>query len=182
MGNKSEVNEEAHTPEWESRSFTELYDEYFNKVNRYLRCRVRNEWDADDLTTAVFLKALEHFEQYHRSRSFGAWIFRIAHNTFVDYVRKKREVPMNHEEWLAETEDETWQPENTVLTNEEKENLRQYLERLSRDQRDVITLRYFAELKVLEVADVIGKSESAIKMISRRALQHLKYFYERGNV
>jgi RNA polymerase sigma factor (sigma-70 family) len=167
--------------DWEHRSFTELYDEYFNQVNRYLRCRVNNYWDADDLTTTVFLKALENFRQYDRSRSFGAWIFRIAHNTYIDYVRKKREVPVNYEEWLAVEEDPTWQPEQQTLFKEEKIYLRQWMKQLTQDQRDVLTLRYFADLKVTQIAEVVGKSNSAIKMITQRALLQLKGLYERGN-
>ncbi|GAB7386936.1 sigma-70 family RNA polymerase sigma factor [Bacillaceae bacterium] len=166
---------------WESRSFTELYDEYFPKVNRYLRSRVPNYWDADDLTTAVFLKALENFHQYDRSRSFGAWIFRIAHNTYVDYIRKKRELPMNHEEWLADEVDPTWQPEERTVSKEESTTLQRMMEQLTEDQRDVLLLRYFGELKISQVAEAIGKSESAIKMIARRALMRLRGIYERGN-
>jgi RNA polymerase sigma factor (sigma-70 family) len=177
---KTDQNIPKPASEWEHRSFTDLYDEYFNQVNRYLRCRVNNYWDGDDLTTTVFLKALENFHQYDRSRSFGAWIFRIAHNVYVDYVRKKKEVPINHEEWLVNEEDTTWQPEQRTLSKEERNDLQQWIEQLTQDQKDVLSLRYFADLKIRQVAEVIGKSDSAIKMITRRAIAQLKKFYERG--
>lgn len=166
---------------WEERSFAELYDEYFAKVNRYLRTRVSNYWDADDLTTAVFIKALEHFRSYDRSRPFGSWIFRIAHNTYVDYVKKRKEIPIQHQKWMAAEEDETWQPEKTALNKEQSHRLKDLLERLTPDQRDVLMLRFFADLKMGQIAEVIGKSDSAIKMITKRALSRLKTWFEGGN-
>ncbi|WP_134687320.1 RNA polymerase sigma factor [Brevibacillus migulae] len=186
MAIKRGMHEEVDTlPEkkeyYESRSFTELYDEYFDRVNRYLRYRVHNSWDADDLTTTVFLKALEKFDQYSRTNPFASWIFRIAHNAFVDFVRKNREIPVEHDDYLADETDETWQPEQQVLTNEEIALLRDRLELLTQDQRDVLTLRYFGDLKIHQVAEVLGKTESSVKMISYRALQQLKKLYEGGD-
>lgn len=166
---------------YESRSFTELYDEYFDRVNRYLRYRVHNPWDADDLTTIVFMKALEKFDQYSRTSPFASWIFRIAHNAFVDFVRKNRELPMEQEELLSGEIDDTWQPEQQALSSEEIRLLRDRLDQLTQDQRDVLTLRYFADLKIHQVAEVLGKTESSVKMISYRALQQLQKMYERGD-
>jgi RNA polymerase sigma factor (sigma-70 family) len=166
---------------YESRDFTELYDEYFDRVNRYLRCRVKNTWDADDLTTTVFLKALEKFDQYSRTSPFASWIFRIAHNAYVDFMRKNREMPVDQEELLGAEPDDTWQPERQALTNEEIRLLKERLDLLTQDQRDVLTLRYFADLKISQVAEVLGKTESSVKMISYRALQQLQKMYEGGD-
>lgn len=165
---------------YESRDFPELYDEYFDRVNRYLRCRVSNPWDADDLTTTVFLKALEKFGQYSRTSPFASWIFRIAHNTFVDFVRKKREIPTEQDELLYAEVDDTWQPEQQALSSEEIQLLKNRLNMLNQDQRDVLTLRYFADLKISQVAEVLGRTESSVKMIARRGLLQLKKMYERG--
>ncbi|MGE5703132.1 MAG: RNA polymerase sigma factor [Clostridia bacterium] len=166
---------------YESRDFTELYDEFFDRVNRYLRCRVNNSWDADDLTTTVFLKALEKFDQYSRTSPFASWIFRIAHNTFVDFVRKKREIPTEQDELLYGEVDETWQPEAQALTNEEIQLLQERMEKLNQDQRDVLTLRYFADLKISQVAEVLGRTESSVKMISHRGLKQLQKMYGGGD-
>ncbi|MFD2371445.1 RNA polymerase sigma factor [Brevibacillus sp. GCM10020057] len=164
----------------ESRPFTELYDEYFDRVNRYLRCRVQNPWDADDLTTVVFLKALEKFDQYSRKSPFASWIFRIAHNTYVDFMRKNRELPVDQQDFLDAELDDTWHPERQALTKEEIRLLRDRLDLLSQDQKDVLMLRYFADLKISQVAEVLGKTESSIKMISYRGLLKLQKLYQKG--
>jgi RNA polymerase sigma factor (sigma-70 family) len=164
---------------YEARTFCELYNEFFSRINSYLRSRVRNRWDADDLTTVVFMKAWEKFEQYSRTYPFASWIFRIAHNTYVDYMRKYKEVPVDQEEMLGGETDETWQPELHALTNEELSLLHDRLDLLSRSQKDVLTLRYFTGLKISQVAEVLGKTESSIKMISHRGLLRLRRMYGR---
>lgn len=166
---------------YEDRDFSQLYDEYFDRVNRYLRCRVHNPWDADDLTTTVFLKALEKFDQYTRTSPFASWIFRIAHNTFIDYVRKHRDVPVDQQEFFQKETDETWQPELHALSREAVDILRGHMEKLTEDQRDVLTLRYFGELKIHQVAEVLGKTESSVKMTIHRAIQQLQHLYKEGD-
>lgn len=163
-------------------SFEEMYDEYFDKVNRYLRYRARNHWDADDLTTTVFLKAFENLDQYRQQRSFGSWIFRIAHNTYVDYLRKKREYPMGEGQDFLEMEIDTSfeQPEAQTISKERIQELHELLHQLPIDQRDVLTLRYFGELKIAEVAEVLGKTESAVKMLSYRGIQKLRQMIGEG--
>ncbi|GED72309.1 DNA-directed RNA polymerase sigma-70 factor [Brevibacillus reuszeri] len=181
MNRSAQSSVQSNENYYEARPFTELYDEYFDRVNRYLRCRVQNSWDADDLTTVVFLKALEKFEQYSRTSPFASWIFRIAHNAYVDFMRKNREIPVDQEEFLGAEQDDTWQPERQALTNEEIRLLRDRLDLLSQDQKDVLMLRYFADLKISQVAEVLDKTESSIKMISYRGLQKLQKMYERGD-
>lgn len=186
MGMPIERSEQVPAPTdqseyYESREFTELYDEFFDRVNRYLRYRVHSTWDADDLTTTVFLKALEKFDQYSRTSPFASWIFRIAHNAYVDFFRKNRELPVDQDELLGAETDDTWQPERQALTNEEIRLLQDRLGLLNQDQRDVLTLRYFADLKISQVAEVLGKTESSVKMISYRAIQQLQKMYERGD-
>jgi len=166
---------------YENRDFSELYDEYFDRINRYLRSRVHNMWDADDLTTVVFMKALEKFHQYDRRNLFASWIFRIAHNTFIDYLRKVKEYPMEPGEWMNgshEDHDDTWQPEKNLLNDEQIQFLHKKLEQLTQDQRDVLSLRYFGDLKISQVAEVLGKTESSVKMISHRGLRQLQKLYE----
>jgi len=165
------------TEYYEDREFHELYDEFFDRVNRYLRCRVHNTWDADDLTTVVFIKALEKFQQYSRTSPFAGWIFSIAHHTFIDFCRKKKELPMDHTEFFESSIDNTWNPEEHALSNEETLLLRETLEKLTRDQRDVLSLRYFGDLRIAQVADILGKTEASVKTISHRGLKELRKLY-----
>lgn len=161
--------------------FEELYDRYFEAVNRYLRYRMDNTWDADDLTTTVFVKALENFSKYRADGPFSAWIFRIAHNVYVDYMRGRREYATN-DVMLELAAGSGEGPEEAILQSEELKKLRQMLKDLAVDYRDVVALRYAAELRFAQIAEVLGKSESAVRMLHHRALKQLrqKYVQEGG--
>ena len=161
--------------------FEELYDRYFEAVNRYLRYRMDSVWDADDLTTTVFMKALENFGKYRADGPFSAWIFRIAHNVYVDYMRGRREYATN-DVMLELAAGSEAGPEEAVLQGEEIKKLRQMLKDLAIDYRDVVALRYAGELRFAQIAEVLGKSESAVRMLHHRALKQLrqKYVQEGG--
>lgn len=157
----------------QQHSFEEIYDLYFDAVNRYLRYRVVNTWDADDLTAAVFMKALENFTRYRGDAPFVVWLFRIAHSTLVDYLRiqnKKQTGELDGE--LADGN--AAQPEESFLQGEDLLRLRKMLTMLPGDYRDVISLRYAGELKFAQISQVLGKTEAGVRMSHHRAIKMLR--------
>lgn len=155
-------------------TFEELYNQNFARVNRYLRYRVVNTWDADDLTTLVFIKAYEKFHTYRGQSAFSSWIFRIAHNVYVDYVRAQRELVMSDQQLEHATTAAGEGPEEQILHNEELNRLRQLLNKLPDDYRDVVALRYFGELRFAQIGEVLGKNEAGVRMIHHRALKLMR--------
>lgn len=154
-------------------TFEELYNQNFAKINRYLRYRVVSTWDADDLTTIVFVKALDKFHTYRGQSSFSSWLFRIAHNVFVDYIRGNREFATEDEQLEKHLITQS-NPEEQLLISEEIQQLRQMLSKLKPNYRDVVALRYAGELRFAQIGEVLGKSEAAVRMIHQRALQQLR--------
>ncbi len=154
-------------------SFEELYDTHFSRVNRYLRYRVKNTWDADDLTAIVFMKALEKYHTFRGQSSVASWLFRIAHNAFVDYMRGLPE-PSATEMYLHKYAAPQKTPEEQMLLNEEVFELRSLLSSLPPDYRDVMSLRYAGELRFAQIAEVLGKTGAAVRMIHFRGLRMLR--------
>jgi len=152
--------------------FEVLYDTYFDRVNRYLRYRVSSVWDADDLTATVFTRALEKYHLF-RGDAPAVWLFRIAHNIFVDYIRTRNKYVMagGEAESMAAPD---CQPEEEFLRLEELERLQHMLELMSPVQRDVVSLRYVGELRFGQIARVLEKTESAVRMIHYRSLKILR--------
>lgn len=145
----------------------------FAKINRYLRYRVINTWDADDLTTLVFMKALDKFQTYRGQSSFSSWLFRIAHNVYVDYVRGYRELSAD-DDIITQQVSAEGNPEQHVLLNEEAHELHAMLNQLTPDYRDVMALRYAGELRFAQIAEVLGKTETSVRMIHHRALKSMR--------
>jgi RNA polymerase sigma factor (sigma-70 family) len=157
-----------------ARPYDQIYEEYSGKIYRYFRYRVKNIWDVEDLTTTVFLKVFSKLEQYDGRNPFGAWIFRIAHNTFVDFLRKKRECPVESETFVTVQVDEQHLPEQRLLSKESWETVWENVKFLSADQRRVISLRYRTNLRMNEIAKIMGKTEASVKVIHHRGLKKLQ--------
>jgi|Deesub1362A_J573_1020465.scaffolds.fasta_scaffold00957_13 RNA polymerase sigma-70 factor (ECF subfamily) len=160
-------------------TFEELYNKNFAGVNRYLRYRLANAWDADDLTALVFTKALEKFHTWRGRCSFSTWLFRIAHNAYLDYTRGNRQTTASGASLLHRATP-GGNPEEQVLLDEEMRELHARLNKLPPVYRDVLTLRYAGELRFSQIAGVLGKTETAVRMIHYRALKMLRRHYETG--
>ena len=160
----------------EPEAFEQLYEAHFDKIYRYIMLRVRNREEAEDLTQQVFLKALESLGAYSwRGVPFSSWLFRIAHNQVVDYMRrgsKERLVPLDEARTLS--------GENPVALAEQKlrsEQLAMACEQLSEGQREVISLRFAGGLSVAETAKAMDRSEGAVKVLQHEALVRLRRIF-----
>lgn len=167
--------------EADSQAFAQLYDEHFDKIYRYIYLKVGDRGEAEDLTQQVFLKALEAIGRYKwRSIPFSAWLFRIARNQVIDYLRKRtRQMTMVLDERIVS--DGT---DPVVVTERrlEVQELLANLEKLSPAQREVIYLRFIAEFPIAEVAKTLGKSEGAVKALQYNAVVALrKLFFREEN-
>lgn len=160
-------------------SFEELYDENFAQVNRYFRYRVHSVWDADDLTALVFMKALEKFTSYRGRSSFRTWLFSIAHHAYVDYMRGLRELAVDESHFHQQAAPGSSPEEQTVFSEKVRE-LRWLLKELPPNYRDVVALRYLGELRFTQIAKILGKTGSAVRMIHHRALKTLRKKMDRA--
>jgi len=154
-------------------AFTQLYNANFDRIYRYIYTRVKSQAEAEDLTQDVFIKALEAIGNYKwRDLPFAAWLFKIAHNTVIDHVRKiSREKRADFDEaHLATVEDPVEMSEREF----EVEQLKMALEKLPEAQREVATLRFIAQLSIAETARVLGKSEGTIKALQFNATTSLR--------
>ena len=146
-------------------AFAQLYEEYFDRIYRYITLKIGDAVEAEDLTQQVFLNSLRSISSFKwRGRPFSAWLYRIAHNQVVDHLRKKKRTDVPLEENLVSGGD------NPQLAAERKLDIEQVLSatrQLTDAQREVISLRFTSELSIAQVAEVMGKSQGAVK-----ALQH----------
>ncbi|MEO6889756.1 MAG: RNA polymerase sigma factor [Ktedonobacteraceae bacterium] len=161
-------------------AFGVLYERYVMYVYHYLRTHVEIDEDARDLTQQVFLKALAALPGYRaRGIPFKAWLFQIASHLATDTYRRRKK----HMTWdllpeamhpLSEQN-----PETLLLEHEAQARLRHLLLGLTPYNRELLALRFAAQLSSTEIAKVVGKSPAAVKKQLTRLLQTLKEaFYE----
>ena len=152
------------------------YDGYFwleftEKWLRNLLSRTCNETEAQDLTAQTFAKAFENFSQYRHDGYFAAWLFRIARSKYVDSVRKGV-TAVKHERELLD--DPAPDPLESALKQEQLAALQAEILKLSKNDRELLRLRYVAELPLAEIARVMGNSLNATKKKLYRLLAKLQ--------
>ncbi|WP_199614179.1 RNA polymerase sigma factor [Paenibacillus alkalitolerans] len=150
--------------------FIDLYDQYFDDVYRYVYYKVGSKWDADDLVSEVFRKAFERHSTLRENSNSKAWLITIAHNTVVDFYRKKKSTVSI--EQLHNLEEPGAFEEQFEL-DDNLECVKSSLANLSPEDREIVNLRYFADLKNREIGEVLKKSEEAIKTKVFRLLKKL---------
>jgi RNA polymerase sigma-70 factor (ECF subfamily) len=151
----------------------ELYLLHFDRIYSYLHMSVGSRHDAEDLTTQTFVKMLEAIGRFQwRSVPFSAWLFRIAHNLAIDHFRANRR--WQPEEEVPETVGEESSAEEQALVSLGQTSMLTLIERLSPEQRQVLTLKFVFRFSNSEAAAILGKTEGAVKSLQHRALASLQ--------
>jgi RNA polymerase sigma-70 factor, ECF subfamily len=158
-------------------AFGALYERHFERIYRYVRLKVGDPQEAEDVTSVVFLNAWRGMERFNPrgQGSFAAWLFRLAHNALVDRFRRRRDMaPL---ETVAEHQlpvDVSFHPEAVLERRMTIDELHGALQALTDEQRDVILLRFVEGLSGREIADIMGKQEGAVRGMQLRALEALR--------
>ena len=157
-------------------AFAQLYERYFEKIYRYILLKIGDQFEAEDMTQQVFLKALKSIGTFKwKNVPFSAWLYRIAHNQTVDYLRRKSRHPTGTlEEAEAYIVEPGGGPQEMAEFHFDLERLTAATKRLTPAQRNVIALRFASELSIAEVSHVMGKSEGAIKALQHSAVLALR--------
>ena len=157
----------------DATAFGELYERYRDAIYRFCLARTGTAHDAEDLTADVFVKALQSIDRYQdRGLPFAAFLYRIARNAAIDRSRTLKQTisvdgllvePASKQNVEAEA---TFQVERSILLGA--------LARLKPEHRDVIVMRFIEGYAALEVAQLLGKTEGAIRTLQHRALERLR--------
>jgi RNA polymerase sigma-70 factor (ECF subfamily) len=158
--------------------FGELYQLYVQRIYRYLYSRAGNTQEAEDLTAQTFLAALENLESFRQDGCFPAWLFGIARNKVVDHYRRARKNIGLDEQ--AEDSPVT-EPLAGIIHSERAEALSALVRELPEGERELLRLRYLAEMSYRDIARALKKNEDAVKKSLYRLLERLQRQLEVSN-
>ena len=156
----------------EPQALAEIYDSYSAKIYSYVYHRTGNRVLAEDLTSDVFVRMLEAVQSDRAWKtSLQGWLYRIAHNLVVDHFRRasKRDGVELDERWMA---GESYA--NTFEGLFHSNQLRIGMRFLTDEQQQVVVLKFVEGLSNAEVAEILGKTEGAVKALQHRALAALR--------
>lgn len=153
-----------------------LIKRYENKMMRYARKFLLGHEDAEDLVQEVFLKAYVNIQSFDVSRKFSSWLYRIAHNEFINAIKKKRREPIpffNIDILLP-----TFVSEETADREANKREMREMIDRclkeLSPKYRELFILYYFEQLNYREIADILRIPISTVGVRLKRGREIIK--------
>lgn len=171
-------NEEAHIIhrilEGETALYEHFLDKYSQQVFVLIVRMVDNREDAEELTQDTFLKAFEHLSAFKAESSFSTWIYRIAYNTAISATRKrKQELSIVDDAQLTNLSDSQVDSALNDESEEQIKKLNRAIDRLTADERALITLFYHEEKPLSEVAVILGLTESNAKVKLHRIRKKL---------
>lgn len=163
--------------EGDQKAYAELMQRYKDSIYFMALKMVNNKDDAMDLTVETFGKAFENLDKYKPDFAFSTWLFRIATNNCIDFIRKKRiNIVSLHsltdddgEERQFEMRSETLNPEETSIRKQENEKLKNIVDQLPLRYRKLIILRYFEEQSYEEIAQQLDLPLGTVKAQLYRA-------------
>ena len=158
--------------------FGELYKLYVEQVFRYLYSKIGNLHDAEDVTSQTFLAAFESFDKFRQDGHFASWLFGIARNKAMDHFRRRDR--SSHIEVSSEipVEDNTLA---SMIKTEQAEVLSKLIQALPEEDRELLRLRFLAEMSYPEIARCIHRNEEAVKKTTYRLLARLHSQLEVSN-
>lgn len=154
-------------------AFEYLFDRYRDAIRRLFVQRTGNADDADDLLQETFIKVYIHIHRYSPDYTFGQWIYTIARNTFIDFVRKRQDDLSIDEKYPMPVASPAPTPEERYINIQQRAQIDGYMERMPSDYRKLIEMRFFDELSYEEIAQRLAMPLGTVKTRIHRARERL---------
>jgi RNA polymerase sigma-70 factor (ECF subfamily) len=156
-------------------AFGALYEQYVERIYNYVYYRTGNVHDAEDLTARVFYRALHHIQNYtDRGVPFSAWLYRIAHNLIANWHRDRsrhQEIPLDDAPTLHYKGEP---PEVALMQSQDRDALLKLIRHLPSERQHLLILKFVEHMSNVEIGEIMGRSEGAVKSLYHRTLLVLR--------
>ncbi|MBU3215982.1 sigma-70 family RNA polymerase sigma factor [Clostridium estertheticum] len=168
---EKEITEELCKEE----KFAHIFEIYYKRVYNYMYYRVNNIETSEDLTSQVFEKIMFKIDMYSQSKSpFEVWMFAIARNIVNDYFRSLKKHKLFSIDTIKDLASRGKTPEDIILSAESNSELSKALKILNERDRNIVSLKFGANLKNQEIAQILDITESNVGVILYRTMKKLK--------
>ena len=166
--------------EGSSEAFEEVYRNYYTPLFRYILTRIKDRAEAEDMTQVVFMKIWKHIPSWNTLHTSPiSFFFTVARNTLIDHFRKNSKKEIVSDEIVYNFSLSKDSGEDLSKDREMKEEMRNYILKLSPDQQEIIILYYMNDMTYKEIAEMIEKQEDAIRQLHSRAIKKLREMYKK---
>lgn len=148
---------------------TTLMNLLWDRVYFFIFTKIKNKPDTEDITIKTFTKVFEKLKLYNKDFNFVTWVFAIAHNTMIDHTRKRPELNLSLDDELYDVSIATPSPEESLIYEQNNDELLKNIEKLPETYKKIIILRYMEDQTYKEIAAELGLSLSNVKVRLLRA-------------
>lgn len=159
--------------------FSQIYDQYIDKIYRFVYFKVNSQETAEDLTSKVFLRGWEAF-QTQEILNPSAFLYQIARNTVIDHYREKGRTKIVSADISPQIVDPGMGLQERAILSSEFEEVKLAIQNLKQDYQDIIICHYIDDMKVPEIAEVMGKPAGTVRVMLHRGLNALKKELDKG--
>jgi len=163
----------------EKKRFQEIEARYHNKLFFYLRHLVGSKEESEDLLQNVFIKAFEKIHTFDNRRQFSSWIYRIAHNEAVNWLKRRNKRRLVSWEDVVSIKDklitasDEYSPQDNWIRKELRDEVRGALDKLPKQYKEVLVLRFYFDHSYEEISEIIGKPKNTVGTLINRAKKKL---------
>lgn len=167
----------SRAKEFQPEAWDMIYDAYYPKMYTFLYVHVGERMAAEDLASEVFEQACKGIHRFqYRGIPLSAWLYRIAHNLMVDFLKRRRRARTHSVDADGAPQLAAGDAAEAVGTRDE---LSRALQKLTREQQQVLVLRHVEGHNVASTARIMGKKDNAIRALEFRALRSLRRILDR---
>jgi len=158
-----------------NEQFSRIYDQYIDKIYRFVYLKVDSQETAEDVTSKVFLKGWEAFKSPKQGiKNPGAFLYQIARNAVVDHYREKGRTKEVSVDDSPEISDPGTTAQDKAILNADINNIKKGIQKLKKEYQDVIIWHYLEDMPIANIADLVGKPEGTVRVMLHRGLKDLK--------
>jgi|SRR3989344_127032 len=154
--------------------FSRIYDEYIEKIYRFVFLKVDSRETAEDITSKVFLKGWEAYNKSKNIENHGSFLYKIARNAVVDHYRGKGKIKTVSSDNVPETVDVSMNVHEKAMFNADMEVVKAAINNLKKDYQDVLIWHYLEDMDTAQIAQILDKSEGTVRVAIHRGLKALK--------
>jgi RNA polymerase sigma-70 factor (ECF subfamily) len=166
----------------EEEAFGQLYDSFAQRIFKYIRLKVQNRQEAEDILQETFIKAYRGLSGLRPDDlNFNAWLYKIAGNTINDHFRKAYRTPdiLSIDENFDLPSSQSLEKE--IEVSSDMDNMRKTFAKLPPLYKQVLELRFLQEFSLDEIAKILNKSNLSVRLLQHRALKKVKIILDNND-
>lgn len=158
-----------------NEQFSHIYDQYIDKIYRFVYLKVNSQEIAEDITSKVFIKGWEAFQRGpDEIKNPGAFLYQIARNAVIDHYREKGRTKVVSADFGQEISDSGTNVHDKAVLNADIEIIKTAVQKLKKEHQDIIIWHYLDDMPIADIAKLLDKPAGTVRVMLHRGLKDLR--------